>query len=368
MPPAKQARTLRNRQTSQSFEPSAALLDWYDRHRRRLPWRAAPGRQADPYRVWLSEIMLQQTTVAAVEPYYRRFLEKWPTLEALAAAELGEVLETWAGLGYYSRARNLHKCARAVVEHHGGAFPETEKALLALPGIGPYTAAAMQAIAFERPANVVDGNVERVMARYFALHEPLPAAKPELKERAATLLPKRRFGDYAQALMDLGATICTPRRPACASCPLAPGCAALAEGCASDLPRRMTKAPKPLRRGAVFWLQRPDGAVLLRRRPETGLLGGMMEVPTSDWVKADGPGAVPGLEAAPVAAEWQRLAGLVRHTFTHFHLELDVYAARLRRVPRLDGLWVMPADLEAQALPSVMKKVARLAQTALGGA
>ncbi|HVO17494.1 MAG TPA: A/G-specific adenine glycosylase, partial [Alphaproteobacteria bacterium] len=251
--------------------PAAALLAWYDRHRRRLPWRAGPGERPDPYRVWLSEIMLQQTTVATVGPYFTAFLERWPDVARLAAAPLDDVLHAWQGLGYYARARNLHRCAAVVARDHGGRFPDTEDALRALPGVGAYTAAAIAAIAFDRPAVVVDGNVERVVARLHAVDAPLPAAKPELRRLAAALTPDARPGDFAQAMMDLGATLCTPRAPRCVLCPLMAGCAARTRGIAEELPRRTAKPEKPTRRGVAFFAVDADGAVLLRRRDESGL-------------------------------------------------------------------------------------------------
>ncbi len=261
----------------------AALLAWYDRHRRVMPWRAAAGRRPDPYHVWLSEIMLQQTTVAAVGPYFEKFLALWPRVQDLAAAPLDAVLTAWAGLGYYARARNLHKCALAVAENFAGRFPETEAALLDLPGIGPYTAAAVAAIAFDRRATILDGNVERVIARIHRVDTPLPKAKPELHALADRLTPERRPGDYAQAIMDLGATICTPRRPKCALCPWRPACAAFKAGDAEDFPRRQAKADRPTRYGVAFWVSDGRGAVALRRRAEKGLLGGMMEIPSTEW-------------------------------------------------------------------------------------
>jgi A/G-specific adenine glycosylase len=346
--------------------PSATdLLDWYDRHARRLPWRLSPaqarrGRRPDPYRVWLSEVMLQQTTVATVGPYYRAFLDRWPSVGDLAAAGLDEVLHAWAGLGYYARARNLHKCARAVADEHGGVFPGTEVALRALPGIGAYTAAAIAAIAFGRPAVVVDGNVERVMARLFAVAESLPAAKVKLRALAAELTPQARPGDYAQAAMDLGATVCTPRAPNCLMCPWQQDCRAQAMGIAESLPRRAPKAERPLRQGLAFWTVRSDGAVLLRRRPERGLLGGMMEVPSSDWGASDWAAREPAdLTQAPVTADWRGLPGRVDHGFTHFRLELIVLAARVRKNARADGVWVMPEALGDHALPTLTKKVVR---------
>lgn len=336
------------------------LLAWYDRHRRTLPWRAPAGERTPPYRVWLSEIMLQQTTVATVGEYFRRFIERWPTVEALAAAPLDEVLSAWAGLGYYARARNLHACARTVAARHGGRFPEDEAGLRALPGIGPYTAAAIQAIAFDIPASAVDGNVERVIARLHALETPLPDAKPEIAVRAAKLVPRHRAGDYAQAMMDLGATVCVPRNPRCVICPLLAGCKARKQGLAEELPRRAPKAEKPTRRGLAFVLARKDGAILLRRRPEKGLLGGMDEVPSSAWREGRFVEAT-ALGEAPVPARWQVMDGLVRHTFTHFHLELVVAratATTARLGEQVPGAVWCPLDrLTERALPTVMRKV-----------
>ncbi|GAA0581225.1 A/G-specific adenine glycosylase [Caenispirillum bisanense] len=343
-------------------DAAARLLAWYDRHARRLPWRTPPGGPApDPYRVWLSEVMLQQTTVAAVIPYFERFLARWPTVDSLAAAPLDDVLVEWAGLGYYARARNLHKCARAVAEQHGGRFPDSEDALRALPGIGAYTAAAVAAIAFGRRATVVDGNVERVMARLFAVIDPLPGSKAELKRLADTLTPADRCGDYAQAVMDLGATICTPRSPSCLACPWQAGCRARLEGIAESLPRKERKADKPVRRGVAFWLRDDSGRVLLRRRPEDGLLGGMTEVPSTPW--REGPPWLPddALAHAPLPGiGWQPLPGVVRHTFTHFHLELAVVAGLTPGAgpqASADGRWVALPALGGEALPTVMRKV-----------
>ncbi|EAR50495.1 A/G-specific adenine glycosylase [Oceanicola granulosus HTCC2516] len=339
------------------------LLDWYDVHARQLPWRVPPaarraGVRPDPYRVWLSEVMLQQTTVPAVKGYFRRFTETWPTVEALAAAEDGAVMEAWAGLGYYARARNLLKCARAVVAEHGGRFPETAEGLRELPGIGPYTSAAIAAIAYDAPATVVDGNVERVMARLHDVHTPLPAAKGELTALAAALTPEARPGDYAQAVMDLGATICTPRRPACGICPWRTPCAARAAGTAPELPAKAPKAVKPVRLGHAYVARRADGAWLLERRPDKGLLGGMLGWPGSDWSAAPAP-------APPLAADW-RTVGEARHTFTHFHLRLAVEVAELPEgaVPAR-GSFVPVADFRPAALPTVMRKVFDIARSAL---
>ena len=341
---------------------AAALLAWYDRHRRILPWRAAPGEPREPYRIWLSEVMLQQTTVAAVGPRYARFLARFPDVRALAAADWAEVAEEWAGLGYYARARNLHACARAVAA--AGGFPRDPAALAALPGIGPYTAAAVGAIAFDAPVVPVDGNVERVVSRLRAVEDPLPGAKPRLAALAAGFMEeasaRARPGDFAQALFDLGATICTPRRPACALCPWQSGCAARAAGMAEALPRKSPKAARPLRHGAHFLLRDAAGLVLLRRRPEKGLLGGMLEVPGTPW--RDAPWPQPeALGHAPLAAPWRLLPGVARHGFTHFELEMRLFAAALpARAARPAGEW-LPPDQAARALPSVMRRVLALA-------
>ncbi len=334
------------------------LLRWYDGYRRRLPWRALPGERPEPYRVWLSEIMLQQTTVATVGPYFESFLARWPTVEALAAAEQDEVLHAWQGLGYYARARNLHRCARHVAGTLDGIFPDSEAELLKLPGVGAYTAAAVAAIAFDRPAVVVDGNVERVMARLFAVREPLPAAKRRLHELAGSLTPDSRPGDYAQGVMDLGATVCTPRGPRCLLCPWKEACAGRDE--AESLPRRAPKPERPTRRGVAFWITRPDGAVLLRRRPEKGLLGGMIEIPSTEWQEGALPALVKARKDAPLQAlDWKELPGAVTHTFTHFHLELRVIAGRVGRNAGAGAIWRHPDDFGELALPTVMKKVAR---------
>jgi A/G-specific adenine glycosylase len=343
--------------------PAAVLLAWYDCVRRLLPWRAAPGLTPDPYRVWLSEIMLQQTTVKAVLPRYAVFLRRWPDIAALASAELGEVLAAWAGLGYYARARNLHACAREVVQRFGGRFPTTEAALRTLPGVGDYTAAAIAAIAFGAYATPVDGNIERVVARLFAVTTPLPAAKPEIKTLAGSLTPATRSGDFAQSLMDLGATICTPRRPACGLCPLRPECGAYAAGLAEVLPYREVKAGRPVRRGTAFVALRGDGLVLLRERPLKGLLGGMLETPSSPWIAAERSGKAE-FDHAPLRAQWREVLGLVEHTFTHFHLELAVYRAEVPSDAELTSAavpercrWVHVRDLHGAALPSVTRKV-----------
>jgi A/G-specific adenine glycosylase len=351
----------------------ALLLDWYDRHRRRLPWRPLAGERADPYRVWLSEIMLQQTGVKTVGPYFEKFLARWPDVEALGRASLDEVLRMWAGLGYYSRARNLHACAVAVRRDHGGAFPDTEQGLRSLPGIGPYTAAAVAAIAFGRRTMPVDGNIERVVSRLFAVEEPPPQAKPLIRDLATTLLgetragdaksraddAKSRAGDSAQALMDLGSSICTPKKPACALCPLNDDCAARARGDQETFPRQAPKKSGALRRGAAFVVTRGD-QLLVRTRPEKGLLGGMTEVPTSHWIAAqDDKAARTQAPALRGVARWHRKTGVVTHVFTHFPLELVVYTANVAaRVRAPEGMrWVPITTLGDEALPNVMRKV-----------
>jgi A/G-specific adenine glycosylase len=343
-----------------------ALLAWYDRHRRDLPWRAPPGLTPDPYRVWLSEIMLQQTTVKAVGPYYARFLQRFPTIHALAAAELDDVLRLWAGLGYYARARNLHGCAKMVVERHAGRFPDSEGALKELPGVGDYTAAAIAAIAFDRPVTPIDGNIERVLARLHAVEQELPVAKPMFRQLAAALTPSQRAGDFAQALMDLGATICTPKKPACVLCPWTEACAARARGDAETFPRKAPKAAGKLRRGAAFVVLRADGQLLVRTRAARGLLGGMTEVPNNVWTHDFD--AAAALDHAPQLSplsgrareiKWRRMAGVVRHVFTHFPLELVVYRANVPKETAAPAgtRWIPIALLDGEALPNVMRKV-----------
>lgn len=332
-----------------------ALLAWYDRRARRLPWRAPPGSPPmDAYRVWLSEVMLQQTTVAAVIPYYERFLALWPTVFALAAAPVEDVLRAWAGLGYYARARNLHACARVLAAEHEGRFPDTEAALRALPGVGAYTAAAIAAIAFDRPAVVVDSNVERVVARLGACDVPLPSARALLRARAAELTPANRPGDYAQAMMDLGATVCAPRAPDCGACPLRPGCRAAESGVPGRYPLRAPRAAKPQRVGHVYWLE-AAGAVLLVRRPSRGLLGGLLALPTGDWTPGPAPDPV---SRAPAPADWRPAGVSVTHAFTHFDLMLEIWAARLTERPAVAGAhWLPTAELPAAGLPTLMRKV-----------
>src|SRR3989440_3427992 len=336
------AKAKRHNLASETYSRPTLLLDWYDLHRRRLPWRPLPGESADPYRVWLSEIMLQQTGVKAVAPYFLKFLARWPDVDALGRASLEDVLRMWAGLGYYSRARNLHACAGAVRRAHGGAFPDSEQRLRALPGIGPYTAAAIAAIAFGRRTMPVDGNIERVVSRLFAVEQSLPQAKPVIQQLATTLLgvsragdegragdEKSRAGDIAQALMDLGSSICTPKKPACALCPLNEDCVGRARRDQESFPRKAPKKTGTLRRGAAFVVTRGD-ELLVRSRPEKGLLGGMTEVPGSDWLAAQDDKAA--LKQAPVlkaVSRWHRKTGIVSHVFTHFPLELVIYSAKV---------------------------------------
>ena len=338
---------------------SGRLTAWYDRHHRDLPWRMPPdaiaaGGKPDPYNVWLSEIMLQQTTVEAVKPYFRKFLSLWPDVPALAAADVDDIMKAWAGLGYYSRARNLKKCADLLAAEFGGQFPDTIDGLRKLPGIGDYTASAIAAIAFDRPAAVVDGNVERVVSRLFAIELPLPGAKAEIRERLATILPTEWYGDFAQAMMDLGATICTPRRPACMHCPVRDSCEALSEGDPQRFPIKAPKAAKPLRRGAAFVAVRNDGAILLRKRAAHGLLAGMSEVPTTGWTaRTDGVDTVDG---APFPAAW-RAADTITHVFTHFTLELADFRTDMENPPPPSGhWWASAAGIHGEALPTVMKK------------
>jgi A/G-specific adenine glycosylase len=379
---------------------AAVLLAWYDRHRRKLPWRAENGDKPDPYHVWLSEIMLQQTTVKAVGPYYGRFLSRWPTIADLAAERLEEVLKLWAGLGYYARARNLHACARAVVQDHGGSFPQTEADLLMLPGIGAYTAAAIAAIAFDRKATPVDGNIERVIARLHAVEAPLPSSKPTIRALTGLLTPDNRAGDFAQAMMDLGATICTPKKPACSLCPWREPCVARKRGDQETFPRKTPKAEGKKRRGAAFVVTRADGALLVRTRPDKGLLAKMTEVPTTPWTHdfdetdalthapiLSSPPPLRGRSASEARREkaqrqignvqhtplpnpppqggresigaWHRVPGLVTHVFTHFPLELAVYRTRVANSARAPkGMrWISADEIEGEAFPNVMRKV-----------
>ena len=341
---------------------SSNLLEWYDVHARPMPWRTPPaekkaGVQPDPYRIWLSEVMLQQTTVAAVKDYFNRFTTRWPTVASLAAADDGDVMGEWAGLGYYARARNLLKCARVITDEHSGVFPDDHATLLTLPGIGPYTAAAISSIAFDLRHVVVDGNVERVMSRLYDIHSPLPASKLELTAKAEHLTPNQRTGDYAQAVMDLGATICTPKSPACGICPWHEPCKARKAGTAPDLPKKTPKKPKPTRHGTVYLGRRSDGAWLLERRPNKGLLGGMLGWPGSDWIDVTTPRPI---GTPPTPADWKTEEGEVRHTFTHFHLLLTVMSATIESNEQL--LFLGHNDFRPSDLPTVMRKAFDLIQ------
>ena len=339
---------------------SQRLLNWYDAKARQLPWRTGPidrkrGILPDPYRVWISEIMLQQTTVVAVVPYYEKFIQSWPDIHSLAAAIDEDVMAAWAGLGYYSRARNLLKCARAVSQEFGGIFPSEVSELEKLPGIGPYTAAAISAIAFDQVATVVDGNVERVVSRLFAVSNPLPEAKKELRDLAASLTPSARTGDFAQAMMDLGATICTPRTPRCGACPIRTLCVASTKSEADQYPRRSPKRRKSTRFGRVYVGRRSDGAWLLERRPPQGLLGGMLGWPGSDWTDATTNSHI------PQSGEWNELDAEVRHTFTHFHLRLRVHVGIVSDAPNDQAIFIQKEEFDPNVLPTVMRKAYDLA-------
>ncbi|MEP1206656.1 MAG: A/G-specific adenine glycosylase [Rhizobiaceae bacterium] len=334
------------------------LLSWYDKHARTLPWRVSPqdgkrGIVADPYHVWLSEVMLQQTTVATVGPYFEKFIAKWPRVEDLAASDVEDVMKAWAGLGYYSRARNLKACAVKIAEEYDGNFPQKAAELQKLQGIGPYTSAAIAAIAFGACEAVVDGNIERVSTRHKANATPLPQAKEDCRAFMAEVTPSDRPGDFVQAMMDLGATICTPRRPACALCPINEDCQAHIDHAAENYPVKAPKKVKPTRLGAAYVAQRGDGAIWLTKRPDKGLLGGMSGVPTTNWTASQN-GAL-GFGAAPVEGNWVA-CGSIRHTFTHFHLELEVWTADIEGLPG-DGWWSRQEQIAGEALPTVMKKV-----------
>jgi A/G-specific adenine glycosylase len=336
---------------------AGAVLMWYDRHRRDLPWRARPGETADPYKVWLSEIMLQQTTVAAVKPYFALFLARWPNIGVLAEASTEEVMRAWAGLGYYSRARNLHACAKIVAWKLSGSFPVTEAALRELPGVGAYTAAAIAAIAFGQRAAAIDGNVTRVVARLFSIETPLPAASSEIKARAKAMVPAARPGDFAQAMMDLGAMVCVPKQPSCGLCPVQNLCLGHSSGLAASLPRKTPRQERPLRRGAAFFVRRQDGAVLVRTRPAKGLLGGMTELPGTSW-ETDFDEAL-ALAQAPLKAYFRKLESPIAHAFTHFSLRLSIYVAEVKEDKRApDGYrWTPARELDREAFPGVMRKV-----------
>jgi len=336
------------------------LLTWYDRHKRVMPWRTIKNSKKVPYKIWLSEIMLQQTTVTTVGPYFQHFLKTWPTIDELANASLDDVLKVWQGLGYYSRARNLHKCAKLICNNFDGRFPNTEEQLEQLPGIGPYTAAAILAIAFDKPAIVVDGNVERVITRVFGIFKPLPEARPIIKDCAAKLAPKTtrgRPGDYAQAVMDLGATVCRPRKPLCDLCPWEKYCIAKQQNFVDQVPRKAPKKLKAVRKGVVFLALMSDGSLFLRRRPENGLLGGMMEFPSTVWLERS-LSLKEICEAAPFKTQWVKITGTVNQAFSHFQLQLQVRVAVVNDQTQIfGGIWVDRDRLDEFALPNLMKKV-----------
>ena len=342
------------------------LLSWYDAHQRALPWRATQDRPANPYHVWLSEIMLQQTTVAAVKPYYEKFLLLFPTVGALAQADPQEVMRAWAGLGYYSRARNLHACAQQVMRDYQGQFPDQYEELKVLPGIGDYTAAAIVSIAFGKRALVMDGNVERVVSRLYRIETELPRAKGEIRGHLDIITPDKRCGDFAQSMMDLGATLCTPRKPACSLCPLQQDCLSAHQADVETFPRKAAKKERPRRLGQAFVVLRDDGSLLMRTRPPKGLLGGMSEVPNSDWTPE--PAAFAPQDLFSFKAAWQRCPDPVRHVFTHFELNLEIYVAKIpARHTAPDGMRFVTLEALAQeALPSVMQKVVNAGLAALG--
>lgn len=339
------------------------LLTWYDKERRDLPWRAAPGVTPNPYHVWLSEVMLQQTTVATVKSYFEKFLTLWPRVTDLANAPQELVLKEWAGLGYYARARNLHKCAQEISANHAGHFPQTESELRKLPGIGDYTAAAIAAIAFDEPAAVVDGNIERVVSRLFRIEEQLPAAKKPIKVKTAEITPAKRPGDFAQAMMDLGSGICTPKKPKCLLCPIQAGCEAQSVGDMERFPIKAPKKKKPTRRAVSFWLEH-DGHVLLERRPEKGLLGGMPGFFSTPWIEREASPALSEAQThAPTKTDWEASEEIAKHTFTHFHLETRLAKGTIgARINVENGFW-HPIDLLADVgLPTVFAKIAKLAR------
>lgn len=335
------------------------LLAWYDVHQRQLPWRVTPGQAPNPYRVWLSEIMLQQTTVATVKDYFTNFVTRWPTIDDLSKASLDEIFHAWQGLGYYSRARNLHQCAQVLDQEYKGKLPQDVDTLLTLPGIGPYTAAAIAAIAFDQPTVPVDGNIVRVLARLFALTTPLPAVKEKVFNLAKQLIPTKRSGDFAQGLMDLGATICRPKNPNCKICPLQRNCVGYSTGIANQIPFPAVKTTKPKRYGVAFWVENEQGEILIEKRPDKGLLAGLMGLPTTAWRDEPWDGLCEeALSYAPHGAQnWKPLSVVVRHTFTHFHLELKVI--RGTTTINSQGFWTSIDNMHAHALPTVMKKVIR---------
>jgi len=349
-------------------EFSNRILAWYDENARVLPWRSLSNKQPNAYYVWLSEIMLQQTTVVTVGPYFEKFLKAWPTVDRLANSPLDDVLSAWAGLGYYARARNLHKCAVTVCQKYGGVFPKSEEELLTLPGIGAYTSAAISAIAYGQSAVVIDGNIERIISRVFRIKEQLPTARKKIKEGASSLTPEMRAGDYAQALMDIGATICTPKKPQCQLCPVSASCSAFKAGDAETYPIKAPKKIKPTRKAAILWVEKAEGIVLMRRREEKGLLGGMMEFPSTEWTvdayddHAALKNMVHGLGLGELTVP-EHSMGSIKHTFTHFHLELSIYSLTITtdtQVLSNEIRWVSPTDFAKIAMPTLMNKVVKV--------
>jgi A/G-specific adenine glycosylase len=341
---------------SKTVNLASAVLSWYDGAARDLPWRSRGVCLSEPYHVWLSEVMLQQTTVQTVIPYFNLFLELWPTVDSLARADLDDILHAWQGLGYYARARNLHKCAIIIAYEYGGDFPRAESQLLKLPGVGPYTAAAIAAIAFNIRTVPVDGNIERVISRLHSIKEPVRQSKDQIRALVTKIMPKYRPGDFAQALMDLGATVCRPKSPKCEICPWAMSCTALKSGLQELYPVKLPKKNKPTRHGVAFWLQNSNHNIWMRKRPPWGLLGGMIEVPSTDWREE------PWTEAeiweqAPSNSKWSIREGLITHTFTHFHLQITVWAGLTSTNTNADGFWSAPNQLSELALPTLMKKI-----------
>jgi A/G-specific adenine glycosylase len=349
---------------------ASALLDWFDQSGRSLPWRAQKEQTKNPYFIWLSEIMLQQTTVATVYAYFNKFTQKWPTVFDLAKADIDDVLREWAGLGYYSRAHNLHKCAKVIVQKFDGIVPSLEKELLELPGVGPYTAAAISAIAYDQPNTIVDGNVERVISRLFLIEEPLPTAKPLIREKAMTLTPKVRPGNYAEAIMDLGATVCKPQKPMCILCPLQSFCKATKVGRPEDYPRRLPKSERPVRKATLFWVE-SEGHIILRKRPLKGLLGGLWELPSTPWdtktykAYADNPDMAPFMPVQDEAIKWIALDGFVTHQFTHFQLEMTILKTTLNKRSQ-EHEWVHLQNLDQYALPTMIQKALKFARNSYG--
>lgn len=348
---------------------ASGLLHWFDQSGRSLPWRAQKGQTKNPYFIWLSEIMLQQTTVATVHAYFNKFIQKWPTVFDLAKADIDDVLKEWAGLGYYSRAHNLHKCAKVIVERHKGIVPSLEKDLLDLPGIGPYTAAAISAIAYDQPNTIVDGNVERVISRLFMIEEPLPLSKSMIRKKAMTLTPQVRPGNYAEAIMDLGATVCKPQKPLCILCPLQAFCQASQKGSPDEYPRRMPKSQRPIRKATLFWVE-SDGYIILRKRPLKGLLGGLWELPSTPWdtqsykAYSECPDPLSFQPIEDPEIDWMPLDGIVTHQFTHFQLEMTIWKTLLRdRSP--DHHWAHFESLDQYALPTVIQKALKFAKNAI---